>query len=113
MPIQPQPPLSPAAERVMRDLGINVGRFWVLTYLAKHPDSTTREIAVEADMTLNALGRSIAALVDAGLVEASEGPERRGKLVTYRLNEPKIRAELEDLWGLLLPGEPLPPKSDA
>lgn len=108
MPIRPQPPLSPQAERVMRDLGINVGRFWVLTYLAQHPDSTTREIAATADMTLNALGRSIAALVDAGLVEASEGPERRGKLVRYRLNEARIRAELEDLWRLLLPYGPGP-----
>ena len=47
------------------------------------------------------------------LVRASEGPDRQGKRVTYSLDAEVIRRDLEYLWAALLPGESLPPKSDA
>lgn len=97
----------------MKDFGLSPSRLWVLTYLARNPDSTTRQISEKSDLSYGALGRVVTSLVEAGLVCASEGPDRQGKRVTYSLDAEVIRRDLEDLWAALLPGEPLPPKSDA
>lgn len=104
MPIQPSPALPAQLAVIVRKFGMSPSRVWVLYYLARHPNSTVREVAQESDLTREACGRTIRTLVESGLVIPSDpSPKRRGKSLTYQLDAEAVAKEIAELRDALLP----------
>ncbi len=75
----------------------------LLRFLSLHPASSTAEVATAFEVSVEAARQRLTDLENAGVIVGSVAHgQRRGRIVTFRVDETRVRALIDELAGYVL-----------